>query len=95
MRTACVYYRVEPAHATECARCVDALLAAMASCCAIPPRRLRRCDDADTWMELYEGVVDWAAFEHALERETRLSGAGRYATGGRHLECFTPFADAP
>lgn len=92
MRTACVYYRIEPTHAAECARCVDALLAAMTSCCTIPPRRLRRCGDADTWMELYQGIADWTAFERTLERETRLSGVDRYAAGGRHLECFTPFA---
>lgn len=95
MRTAYVYYRVEPAHAVECARCVDALLAAMAFCCASPPQRLRRCDDADTWMEIYEGIADWAAFERTLEREIRCRGADQYAIGGRHLECFAPFAGLP
>jgi hypothetical protein len=88
-----VYYRVEPAHAAACAHCVDALLAAMAACCAIPPRRLRRCDDAAIWMEIYEGIADWTAFEQTLDREARRSGADRYAADGRHLECFTPFVD--
>jgi len=95
VRTAYVYYRIDPAHVAACAGRIDALLAAMAPCCANPPRRLRRCDDADTWMEIYEGIADWAAFERALEREVRRSGAARHVTGSRHLECFIPFIGMP
>ncbi|MCA1978665.1 MAG: DUF4936 family protein [Thiobacillus sp.] len=90
MRDAYVYYRIVPALAAETARCVAALLVAMAPHCTRPPRLMQRCDDPDTWMEIYEGIADWPAFSAALHRcvaETR-SAAG--VIGGRQLECFCP-----
>jgi hypothetical protein len=88
VRAAYVYYRIDPHRAGDASACSDALLAAMAAHCARPPCRLSRCDDADTWMEIYEGIADWPAFADALDRETARLDAHRYAADGRHLECF-------
>jgi hypothetical protein len=43
---------------------------------------MRRRDDASTYMEVYEGVQDEAAFEALLEREGGKLGVPR------HVECF-------
>ncbi len=88
MRAAYVYYRIDPARAEEAAGCVDALLSAMTPHCAMPPRRLCRCDDADTWMEIYEGIADWSGFSAALAQAVLNCGVVRHVLGERHLECF-------
>lgn len=88
MRCAYVYYRLRAGRDAEAAERIDDLLDALAPLCARRPRRARRCDDAATWMEIYEGIGDWRAFEAALDAAvTRLSIAG-LIDGDRHLECF-------
>jgi hypothetical protein len=85
-----LYYRIDPAQAAIAAIRIDALLAAMAAHCTRPPRRLTRCDDADTWMEIYEGIADFAAFAQALGAATLRFGCAEFTRGERHLECFLP-----
>lgn len=92
MKFAYVYYRVDPAQATPAAERVDALLGALAGHCRLPPRRLVRCDDPTTWMEIYEGITDFAAFVAALDAATRTFDCAAFTPGQRHLECFTEAA---
>ncbi|MBW8329523.1 MAG: DUF4936 family protein [Thiobacillus sp.] len=87
--SAYVYYRIDPEQAQLAARRIDALLNTMAAHCSAPPRRLSRCDDAATWMEIYEGIADFAAFTEALERATADAAGAAFILGERHLECFT------
>lgn len=94
-RAAYVYYRLRAGKDTEAAARIDELLDALAPLCARRPRRVRRCDDAATWMEIYEGISDWQAFEAALDAAVkRLSLAG-LIDGARHLECFAPAGSTP
>jgi hypothetical protein len=95
VKCAYVYYRIDPALAQLAASRVDALLSAMAAHCSVPPRRLSRCDDAATWMEIYEGIADYAAFTAALNAATLGASCSAYTLGERHLECFTPSAQTP
>lgn len=88
MRHAYVYYRVAPAHTTAAAARVDALLRVMAPYCGRPPRRLVRCDDKATWMEIYEDIGNWPAFEAALGAALASAGLDTLLDGDRHLECF-------
>jgi hypothetical protein len=83
-----VYYRIDPAQASLAARRIDALLDALAVYCSQPPRRLSRCDDGTTWMEIYEGIADFAAFSAALDAAIRTFGCTAFTRGERHLECF-------
>lgn len=85
-----MYYRVNTARAAQAARHVDALQRALAPLCSTLPRRMSRCDDADTWMEVYEGIADWPAFEAGLARGAERLVAAGLIDGSRHLECFTP-----
>ena len=86
-----IYYRLRAdldadiAHAS-----VRAMQAALERATGIAGRLLQRADDASTWMEIYEGVTEHAAFMHALEREaTAHRLADLLESGGvRHLECF-------
>lgn len=87
-RAAYVYYRVRPDRATEAAARIDALLDALAPHCAHRPRRARRCDEAALWMEIYDGISDWQAFEAALAAEVRRLSVARFVDGARHIECF-------
>ncbi|MFN3749883.1 MAG: DUF4936 family protein [Thiobacillus sp.] len=89
MRHAYVYYRVDAAQGAHAAARVDALLRALAPYCGTPPRRLVRCDDDTTWMEIYEDIADWPAFEAALRAAVAQTGLAALADGERHLECFT------
>jgi hypothetical protein len=88
VRDAYVYYRVDPLNAAAAAACADRLLQALAAHCAQSPRRLQRCDDASTWMEIYPGIADWSAFAQALPAAFGASGLPAHIVGERHLECF-------
>lgn len=90
MHAAYVYYRIDPAHTREAAQCIDALLGAMAPYCARPPRRMHRCGEASTWMEIYEDIADRDAFLAALAREVEIRCPDHHFLGERHLECFEP-----
>lgn len=89
MKSAYVYYRIDLQQAGLAASTVDALLGAMARHCSKPPRRLVRCDDPATWMEIYEGVADFDSFEAALKTGVDTSNCAAFTQGERHLECFT------
>lgn len=90
-----VYYRIDPVQAPLAAMRIDALLGAMAVHCSAPPRRLQRCDDASTWMEIYEGIADRAVFSAALHAAVAAQGCTAFIQGERHLECFTAAASTP
>jgi len=89
VRNAYVYYRIDPAQADLAAARIDALLDAMTVHCSRPPRRMSRCDDPETWMEVYEGIADFAAFAAALNAAALPLGCAAFTRGERHLECFS------
>ncbi|WP_341645076.1 DUF4936 family protein [Thauera sp. SDU_THAU2] len=87
-----LYYRLRPNADTSAAVAqVRAMQAGLARRSGIEGRLMRRADDPLTWMEVYEGVDNRAAFMQALDAavlEHRL--AGLLADGSaRHVECFT------
>jgi hypothetical protein len=87
-----IYYRIDPAQTETAARAVDALLAMLAPQCSTPPHRLTRCDDPELWMEVYEGISDFASFARQIEEVTRALGCHGFIEGERHLESFcVPF----
>ena len=88
MTSAYVYYRIDSEHMALAAARIDALLGAMAMYCDAPPRRLSRCDDTTTWMEVYEGIADFSAFATALDTAARTFECSTFIRGERHLECF-------
>jgi hypothetical protein len=83
-----VYYRIDPTQAAAAARAVDALLVQLAPYCDTPPRRLARCDEPELWMEVYEGIVDFASFARQLDEAVRVLDCHRFIEGERHLESF-------
>jgi hypothetical protein len=87
-----VYYRV--AADTAAARAaVAALLAAVVSATGVAGRLLARCDDASTWMEIYEPVDDPTAFMRRLAGLAQTHRVAAFAAGGeRHTECFAALA---
>jgi hypothetical protein len=90
VRSVYVYYRIDPVQAGLAAARIDALLETMVMYCSQPPRRLSRCDDTATWMEIYEGIADFAAFSAALNSAVQTVGCATFTQGERHLECFFP-----
>lgn len=89
MKSAYVYYRIDPVQADLAATRIDALLDTLAAYCSQPPRRLVRCDDVLTWMEIYEGIADFAAFYAALETAVQTFDCAGFTRNERHLECFS------
>lgn len=88
MKSAYVYYRIDPAQARLAADRIDALLSTMVPYCSAPPRRLIRCDEAAMWMEIYEGIADLATFTATLHAAAHDFGCAAFTRGERHLECF-------
>ena len=88
MTSAYVYYRIDSEQMALAAARIDALLGAMAWHCDTLPRRLSRCDDTTTWMEVYEGIADFAVFATALDTAAHRFDCSTFTRGERHLECF-------
>ena len=88
MRSIFIYYRVKPVHVESAARTVEALFARMTQFCGSPPNRLVRCDDPQTWMEMYDVIADFSSFTRHLDEAVRLLGCHEFIEGERHLESF-------
>ena len=72
-----VYYRVDAAGIDSIRSSVQKIFATVKAKTGIQGRWLRRRDDPTTYMEVYEGVADDAAFEALLARETAGFGPQR------------------
>jgi hypothetical protein len=88
MQDVYVYYRVDEHQLETATARVDALLRALAPHCVRRPRRAARCDDAATWMEIYEGIDDFAAFSATLAERVQALACTAFIRGERHVECF-------
>ena len=63
-----VYYRIDPARIDELRGAIANLIAAVERDTGVRGRLMRRRDEPTTFMEVYEGVTDDAAFEALLAR---------------------------
>jgi hypothetical protein len=72
-----VYYRVDAARVVELRKKVEDLFVVVQKQSGIRGCWMRRRDDPLTYMEVYEGVKDEAAFEAVLERESAKLGLQR------------------
>jgi hypothetical protein len=74
-----VYYKVSPERLAGLRVLVRSLFSQIEKQCGVRARWMRRRDDPSTYMEVYEGVQDEAAFEALLEREGAKLGVPRHA----------------
>lgn len=72
-----VYYRLEPSRAESLRAAVESMFGKIERQFGVRGRWMRRRDDSSTYMEVYEGIADEAAFEAFLERECAVSGVER------------------
>ena len=72
-----VYYKVSPGQAAQLRGRVQEMFKTIESECGVRGRWMHRRDDPSTYMEVYEGVEDAAAFEALLEREGAKLGLPR------------------
>ena len=85
-----IYYRVDPARTAASERRIGELLEAMRKATGVAGRLMKKRDEPNLWMEVYENVTDEARFEwelaeavdHLKIQELLLPGTPR------HLECF-------
>ena len=89
MKHVYVYYRINPTSASQAASRIDALLSVMAPHCSHPPRRLSRCEDVSTWMEIYADIADFDTFIADLNAAVATLHCDNFTLGERHLECFS------
>ena len=68
---------MDPARLAELRTGVESLFALIERECGVRGRWMHRRDDPTTYMEVYEGVKDKAAFERLLEREGAKLGVQR------------------
>ncbi len=85
-----VYYKVDLAQVAALAPVVAELFDAVKKETGIAGTWLHRRDEPSTYMEVYEGVRDDAAFEALLVRECERLGFQKFLKpgGGRRAECF-------
>ena len=72
-----VYYRVDAARVAVLELEVKRLFEQIQERFGVRGRWMRRRNDPSTYMEVYEGVRDAAAFEALLERESKAFGLQR------------------
>lgn len=72
-----VYYKVGQEELERVRATVSTLFDLIEVKCGVRGRWMRRRDDPSTYMEVYEGVQDEAAFEALLEREGARLGVAR------------------
>jgi quinol monooxygenase YgiN len=72
-----VYYKLSPERVSELRAMVERLFQEIERQCGVRGRWMRRRDDPTTYMEVYEGVSNEAAFEALLEREGGKLGVAR------------------
>ena len=72
-----VYYKLSAEQVTAARSLVNGLFEQIEKQFAVQGRWMRRRDDPTTYMEVYEGVADEAAFEALLEREGAKLGVPR------------------
>jgi hypothetical protein len=72
-----VYYKVDVTRVADLRRRVEALFTLIERETGVRGRWMHRRDDPSTYMEVYEGVKDEAAFEALLEREGSKLGVPR------------------
>jgi hypothetical protein len=72
-----VYYRVDAEQVGALRLSIPGLFKTIENKTGIAGRWMRRRDDPLTYMEIYEGVKDEAAFEALLERESAKLGLER------------------
>lgn len=73
-----VYYKVDAARREALRDEVQLLFARVHAACGVRGRWMRRRDEESTFMEVYEGVTDDAAFELLLARESAALGLERH-----------------
>ncbi len=85
-----VYYKIDLARRDTLAAVVAELFDAVKKETGLNGKWLHRRDDAATYMEVFEGVRDDAAFESLLKRESDRLGFQQYLQPGaaRRTECF-------
>src|SRR5689334_3835825 len=85
-----VYYRVV-ADTTAARDAIAQLIAAVESVTGVKGRLLARCEDASTWMEIYEPITDVESFLRTLAALVETHGVAAVAIDGRRKsECFAP-----
>ncbi|HEX2199379.1 MAG TPA: DUF4936 family protein [Burkholderiales bacterium] len=72
-----VYYKLAPERVAEARLLVESSFSTIEKRCRVRGRWMRRRDDPATYMEVYEGVQDEAAFEALLEAEGAKLGVTR------------------
>ncbi|GGY10580.1 DUF4936 family protein [Paludibacterium paludis] len=88
-RNVYIYYRLTGIDSPD-AETLKAMQAWLAEHGGVRGRLMRKCDDATTWMEVYEGIADQEAFAAALSDALRRHGIGKE---GRHIEWFVENTD--
>ena len=79
-----IYYRIDLKRVDEVRIAVREIFSSVKSKTGIQGRWMRRRDEPSTYMEVYEGVKDGAAFEALMQSEAARFGVPR------RLEIFSP-----
>lgn len=83
-----VYYKVDAARLPALRLSIENLFRSVKARFKTQGRWMRRLDDESTYMEVYEGVADAAAFEAFIAKETRDLGLERRVE--RFISAETP-----
>lgn len=90
-----IYYKVDPARHVAARDAALRVIAAVRAACALEGRLLRRSDDPDTWMEIYENVPEPTALDAAMAAAVAATDFDALlARGGRRIvERFVAVAE--
>lgn len=90
-----IYYRVAAADGERLEAAVAGMQTALQAATGVKGELLRRRDDPQTWMEVYEGVLDCTQFESALSDAAARHKLETLLESPRVIERFVPAAPTP
>lgn len=89
MRHYFIYYRIAHEQIPPIESAVQRMRLEIEAQSGIIGRLLKKCDDPNLWMEIYENIPEDLAFEQILSRAEGQSGLAKLlGAGERHVECF-------
>ena len=80
-----IYYKVEATQIDATRTAATRIVADIARATGVSGRLMARTDDPFTWMEVYESIVDFDAFDRALGAAVEHTGICALLVGGKRI----------
>ena len=85
-----IYFRIPSDRVSDIESAIQRIQCAIKARLGITGRLLKKCDEPNLWMEVYENLPEKSSFEDVLKLAEIQAGIAALLEAGekRHIECF-------